>query len=66
MILLAKVDYTLRKEKEDAFIALNGILAGHVVDLDKEREERIYKKTALDDFEESGLDDLDKSGKVKQ
>ncbi|MCL1878911.1 MAG: type II toxin-antitoxin system RelB/DinJ family antitoxin [Defluviitaleaceae bacterium] len=33
-----------RAEKEDAFIALSGILAGHEVDLDKEREERILSK----------------------
>ena len=32
-----------RAEKENAFIALSGILAGHEVDLDKEREERIAK-----------------------
>ena len=30
-----------KAEKEQAFMALNGILAGHEVDLDKEREERI-------------------------
>ena len=28
-------------EKKNAFTALDGILAGHEVDLDKEREERI-------------------------
>ena len=31
-------------EKEKAFIALDGILAGHDVDLDKERAERILSK----------------------
>jgi addiction module RelB/DinJ family antitoxin len=33
-----------RADKENAFVALNGILAGHEVDLDKEREERILSK----------------------
>ena len=33
----------LEMEKEKAFEALNGILSGHEVDLDKEREERITK-----------------------
>jgi len=32
------------EEKKKAFIALDGILAGHEVDLDKEREERILSK----------------------
>lgn len=32
------------EEKEKSFLALNGILAGHEVDLDKEREERILAK----------------------
>jgi addiction module RelB/DinJ family antitoxin len=31
-------------EKERAFMALSGILAGHEVDLDKERAERIMAK----------------------
>ena len=34
-----------RDEKEKAFVALNGILAGHEIDLDKEREERILSST---------------------
>lgn len=33
-----------REEKERAFMALKGILAGHEVDLDKEREERILSR----------------------
>ena len=33
-----------KSEKERAFHALNGILAGHEIDLDKEREERILGK----------------------
>ena len=32
------------KEKEKSFLALSGILAGHEVDLDREREERILTK----------------------
>jgi len=32
------------KNKEMSYIALSGILAGHDVDLDKEREERILSK----------------------
>jgi len=32
------------KEKKNAFAALDGILAGHEVDLNKEREERILSK----------------------
>jgi DNA-damage-inducible protein J len=32
------------KEREQAFNALNGVLSGHTVDLDKEREERIRSK----------------------
>ena len=35
---------TSRDEKEKAFSALNGILAGHEVDLDKERAERIQSR----------------------
>jgi addiction module RelB/DinJ family antitoxin len=34
----------LRFEREKSFNALNGILAGHEIDLDKEREERISAK----------------------
>jgi len=34
-----------RDEKEKAFVALNGVLAGHEIDLDKEREERILSST---------------------
>ena len=33
-----------RNEKMDSFNALNGILAGHSVDLDEERAERLAKK----------------------
>ena len=33
-----------KRDKERAFHALNGILAGHEIDLDKEREERILGK----------------------
>jgi len=33
-----------REEKEQALLALDGILAGHEVDLDKERQERILSK----------------------
>jgi len=33
-----------KEEKKNAFFALDGILAGHDVDLDKEREERILSK----------------------
>jgi hypothetical protein len=31
-------------ERENAFKALNGILSGHGVDLDKERDERILSR----------------------
>jgi addiction module RelB/DinJ family antitoxin len=31
-------------DKEKSFKALNGILAGHTIDLDKEREERLSLK----------------------
>jgi len=34
----------LNSEKQKAFIALDGILAGHEVDLDNERDERILAK----------------------
>ena len=34
----------LRTEKEKSFKALNGILAGYEIDLDKEREERITSR----------------------
>ena len=33
-----------QEEKKQAFMALSGILAGHEVDLDKEREERILSR----------------------
>ena len=33
-----------REEKREAFMALKGILAGHDIDLDKMREERILGK----------------------
>ena len=36
--------FSSKQEKKKAFIALDGILAGHEVDLDKEREERILSK----------------------
>ena len=35
---------TTKEEKEKLFMALSGILAGHEIDLDKEREERILSK----------------------
>ena len=34
----------LREDKEKSFSALNGILAGHTIDLNTEREERISVK----------------------
>ena len=38
------VSKVMRVDKEKSFSALNGILAGHMVDLDAEREERISAK----------------------
>lgn len=43
--LLATPDTKASREaKENAFMVLNGILAGQEVDLDKEREERILSR----------------------
>jgi len=33
-----------KEEKEQAIMALDGILAGHEIDLDKDRQERILSK----------------------
>ena len=35
------ISKVLQEEKKKSFAALNGVLKGHTVDLDKEREERI-------------------------
>jgi len=42
--VMANTKKVSRKEKESAFMMLNGILAGHEVDLEQEREERILSK----------------------
>jgi DNA-damage-inducible protein J len=41
---VAPISNDSRVKKERSFNALNGVLAGHTVDLDQEREERILPK----------------------